>query len=158
VLALPLTLTAPNVDLVVSSPSAPVTAIEGQSYPVSFTVTNNGTDTAGASWYDNVYFSYKPTFDSSAQQLTGNFFASTLAPGDHYQFSDDITIPSSVHPGSGYLLLVANADKDQAETNLANDVVALPVSVTAPDLSVTSVTAPSSGVLNGQVQVSWTVK
>ncbi|HVX09989.1 MAG TPA: CARDB domain-containing protein [Pirellulales bacterium] len=158
VMSVPLTLTAPNVDLVISKPSGPSTAVEGQSYPVSFTVTNNGADTASASWDDAVYFSYKPTFDSTAQELTSAFAPMTLAHGANYNFNRNVTIPASIPVGSGYLLLVTNADGNQSETNTTNDVVSLPITVQAPDLAVTSVIAPSSGVLNGQVQVTWTVK
>ncbi|HQU44176.1 MAG TPA: CARDB domain-containing protein, partial [Pirellulales bacterium] len=164
VMALPLTLTAANVDLAIAgapAPSTPATAVEGQSFPVSFNVTNKGTDTAGTSWTDAVYFSYKPTLDNTAVRLDSQYTPGSLAGGGSYTFSQDVTIPSSVYPGSGYLLLVTNDNHAQSESdagNDTNDIVAEPITVSVADLAVTNVTAPSTAYLDNTVQVSWTVK
>ena len=140
VYALPITLSLPQVDLAVSNLAAPASLSRGQVVPVSFDVTNQGTESAATSWTDGIYFSTQPTFDKNQATLVDSFPAgqSPLAAGASYTLNENLSIPS-LPLGSGYLLFVTNIYSDQAETDHgANNVVAVPVTVGAPDLAATA--------------------
>lgn len=188
------TIAAPNIDLQVSgvsasdptsntaSSSSNLAGAPGDTLKVSWTVTNNGADsTAPNYWYDSVYFSAKPTFDSSAYRI-GSFYSpasySGLAGGGSYTQTDQqVTIPSSNYTrivGSGYILVVANdstyySDQPENDTTTdsngnvldANNVQAIPITLSGPDLAITS-TSPdaSTGITTtpgASVSLSWTV-
>ena len=158
VYAVPITLGLPSVDLVPSNPTAPAAATLGQSIPVSWTVTNHGADAAAAGWYDSVYFSTKASFDSSAVNLA-TFYPSSvpLSAGVGYSDSGNVTLPASLPFGAGYLYFVADANHNQAQSDATNDVVSLPITLSAPDLAVTGVAAPAAAALDSLISVSWTV-
>ncbi|MDT9267842.1 CARDB domain-containing protein, partial [Limnospira sp. PMC 1223.20] len=51
-----------------------------------------------------------------------------------------------------------NASGTQGETDATNNLQAVAMSLSAPDLTVVTVTAPSSAAVNGLIAVSWTVE
>ncbi len=76
-------LTAPNVDLEVSNPSvttASLIAGNGNSVNVSWTVTNEGSDSANTAWSDGLYLASGTTVDANSQLLGTYTAPSTLAP------------------------------------------------------------------------------
>ncbi|HQU47058.1 MAG TPA: CARDB domain-containing protein, partial [Pirellulales bacterium] len=157
----PVVVTTPNVNLAIAGTAAS-SVIEGDTIPVSWTVTNNGSEAAKGSWSDAVYLSNDPTLDDTAVRLT-TVAAPTdalLPAGGHYTQTANVTIPAST-TGPHYLLFVANEGQTQGETNYANDVTAAPISLSAPDLKLQSatVTPSTSGTVieGGQTSVSWTV-
>ncbi|NJO93382.1 MAG: hypothetical protein HC820_01610 [Hydrococcus sp. RM1_1_31] len=158
VYAAPIELKAP--DLVVSSLTAPTSAIVQDSIQVSWTVKNQGNVAALAnSWYDAFYLSKDPIYDDS-DVYVGSFdteLNTSLAAGKSYTRTQYITIPRET-TGSQYLLLVANSSNNQGETDTTNNFFAVPITIAAPDLIVSSVTAPKTASLQENVQVSWTVK
>src|SRR5262249_38127459 len=148
-------------DLVVRAASAPPTALVGDTLSVPFTVLNQGDGNASGYWSDGLYLSDTPTFDAG----TARFLADTpnhpaLAAGASY---DQTFTVSSLRgtPGDRYLLIVANPFHALAESALANNVRAVPITLTAPDLAVTTAavnpTTAEAGN-NASVTVSWTVK
>jgi subtilase family serine protease len=162
VYSLAIDVTAPN--LVISNPTAPpASAILGETIAVSWQVSNTGTVSANGDWYDSVYLSNDDKLDSSDTYLTyawtGN--KTPLAAGTSYTISQNLTLPSSAGVGNHYLLFVADAYyayNYQGETSETDNVVATPISLSAPDLIVSATTAPETGVARGKVDVSWTVK
>src|SRR5207247_3119674 len=68
-----------------------------------------------------------------------------------------VTLPGTV-TGNRYLLLVTDDGSQSGDTARANNVVAVPITVTAPDLVVTAAAAPATAGVAGQLQVSWTVQ
>jgi subtilase family serine protease len=157
IVALPITLSAP--DLVVSAASAPSTATVGDTIGVTWSVTNTSTLPANASWTDAFYLSANAVLDSSDRRLdaqsTGN--KTPLAGGAVYSQSRNVPLPADTTPGSYYLLVVADDHNDQGETDETNNVYALPITLTAPDLAVASISAPGTVSLNQQIQVTWQV-
>ncbi len=158
VYALPIALNVPDVDLAPSNAAAPAAATVGQSIAVSFDVANQGGEAAATGWSDLVYYSTKPTYDSSAVSV-GYFYPSQvpLGAGASYIDSGNVTLPSSLPIGAGYLLFVVDAYGDQGESDKTNNVVSLPITLAAADLAVTAVTAPSSAAFDSLISVSWTV-
>ncbi len=153
----PVTVSTPaNVDLQISG-TAPASATLGSEVPLSWTVTNAGGGPASAAWTDAVYASPSSTFNSATAVLVATSPAlSTLAAGASYTQAESVSLPAAAL-GDGYLLFVANNDAAQAETNTANDAFPLAISLQAPSLAVTSVTAPTTANLGDTVPVSWTV-
>ena len=155
--AIPIDVKAPN--LQVTEANSPTSGTWGEVIPVSWTVTNQGTGTALADWWDYVYLSSNPTLDSSDIYL-GNLTAATQSPlesGSSYTLNRDITIPN-VTPGTWYLLVATdNNGNQQAESNETDNVRAVAFEVKAPDLVVSAVTAPSESILGATIPVSWTV-
>ncbi len=73
--------------------------------------------------------------------------------------NESVTIPSNLAIGDDFLLFVANDNGGQLESdagNDTNDVVAVPVSVVAPDLQVTGLNVqPSNPVSGSTIVVGW---
>lgn len=165
--ALPILLSVPNVDLAVTTGSAPTSANLGDSVTVDWTVANNGTATAKASfWNDRLYVSNDQTLDSSDVFVSSVFRSNfpNLAGGSTYSASKTFTVPTSA-TGGHYLLIAtdnqgasASSVSDQAETNENNNVLALPFTTPGSDLIVTAATAPASAVLGTPISVSYTIK
>ncbi len=150
-------------DLAVTSTSAPSTAAAGASIPVGWQVANvSATNPTAATWNDAVYISTQSTLDNTAIRLTTLAGpTSPLAPGSNYSRSTSVVIPSTFAGGNAFLLFVANDNNGQAEADAANDtndVVADAIAITAPDLQVTGVSGPTSGITGQTVQVTWTDK
>ena len=68
---------------------------------------------------------------------------SPLEPQASYTSDESVSIPGSLAPGSYYLIFAADADGAQAVTDPAGLIVAVPITLSAANLIVTSATAPS---------------
>ncbi|MDB9444754.1 CARDB domain-containing protein, partial [Anabaena sp. CS-542/02] len=149
-------------NLVISSLTIPTEVSWGETYEVSWTVTNQGeTATTRRRWYDEVYFSLN-------DQLGNDFFlggyeyeGGVLAPGESYTSTAEITIPPGFS-GTGYILVIANNDGEQTDRqdNLAVQAVQINASDLLgdlPDLVVTSITAAESVRWGETQEISWTV-
>ena len=102
--AVPITLTASSVDLIVTAADAPANADAGGPANVSWTVKNQGTDAAASSWYDYVYLSTDATYDPFDSYVTSSYAGSSvpLAPGTVTRARD-----SHAPLGAGRLVLPA---------------------------------------------------
>ena len=164
---MPITIAAP--DLTITTASAPSSAIVGQSISVSWTVQNVGAVEAPGDWYDAVYVGSSPTFNANTDTYVESFYEggqSPLAAGASYTESESIDL-STVPAGDEYLIFVTNYDGvldefyfggAQAESDYNNNAYALPITITAPDLTITTASAPSSGIAGGSISVAWTVQ
>jgi subtilase family serine protease len=148
---------APNLNLSIAS--APNAAILGESIAVSWTVLNNGLTSANADWYDRIVVSNDQIFDDSDTYVTEFWQGarSPLASGVGYTDTRNIIIPNTAI-GDRYLIFIADNYNDQGETNETDNTYAVPISLSAPDLIVSDASAPSNGVVNGSINISWTVK
>jgi subtilase family serine protease len=159
--AVPISLTASGSDLVVSAAEAPTTASLGDSIEVSWTTTNQGNRTAYGGWSDKVYLSDDAVLDSSDTYLTEEYtyWYSDLEGGDSYTHRVELRLQGSTGAGDRYLLFVADGDHDRDELSEDNNVLALPISVTMPDvdLVVTEVIAPNTGIAGERINLTWTV-
>ncbi|TRU69655.1 MAG: hypothetical protein EWV55_20760, partial [Microcystis viridis Mv_BB_P_19951000_S69] len=157
VYSLPINISAS--DLQVTSTNAPSSAVLGETVELTWTVTNQGTGEAPRDWYDRVYLSSNQTVDSGDVQVTWEWIATQtpLAAGASYTISKNVTLPSFT-PGNQYLLFVADRDNYQGEINENNNVAAVAISLTAPDLIVSNASAPATGTVGKSIEVSWTVQ
>ena len=157
VISLPITITAPN--LTVSDASAPASAISGQQITVEWTVANDGTETAGADWYDVIYLSPDETLDAADQLLT-NRYAGSFTPldaGESYVQSVDVSL-NNVAPGDQFLLIRTDNNDDQGETDEADNVLVRPISITAPNVVATAFDVAETAVSGSSIEVTWTVE
>ncbi len=157
--AVPMETTYPNVDLEVTSLTAPAGAVLGSDISVSWEVANNGTAEAlVASWRDDVFVSTDPTFDVDDTWLTSFEHTDGLAVGGSYQQTQTLTLNSGA-TGSVYLLLVCDEFDEQPESNSAENYRAVAIELADPgvDLAVTDHTVPASAMLGGTLALSWTV-
>ncbi|CCI03111.1 CARDB domain-containing protein [Microcystis aeruginosa] len=156
--AVPITIGVP--DLTVSAATAPSSGVLGGAIDVSWTVTNTSTVTAPADWSDRIYFSTDEVWNPSSDTLITSEAIATQTPlnaGLSYTVNRTITLPNVASSGSGYLLFVADANANQAESNENNNVRSVPFTLNAPNLTVTGATAPSSVSLGSTIAVTWTV-
>ena len=110
-------------DLVLSDVNIPEEVTWGESAVVTWTVTNKGSGTAGADWYDGIYLSSDEILDSSDVYLANRRVGSEspLAPGDSYTASRTVNIPAGSHIGKPYILVKTdysgNYEKESNESN-----------------------------------------
>jgi Ca2+-binding RTX toxin-like protein/subtilase family serine protease len=167
IFAKPVTFKVPDVDLVIANATAPQVVGLGQQASISWTVTNQGSDSANSiDSYSigKVYLSNDLILDSSDQEIIFNKgnAAIALPPSGSYTSNIDLTIPNSAKIGGQYLLFVTNPTNyyyRQSETNYNNNTFALPISLTLPDvdLTVTNLTAPTEVILGQYFSASWTI-
>jgi subtilase family serine protease len=156
ILAVPITIAGP--DLILSAATAPDSAILNSNIDVSWTVTNQGTISANADWSDYIYVSSDPLYDSSDIYVNSFYRKNSLTANLSYSQNRTITLPANSGTGDRYLLFVTDINKSQGETDDNNNVKAVPIKLSAPDLKIVSATAPSTAILNQNINVSWTVK
>ncbi|HQU42080.1 MAG TPA: carboxypeptidase regulatory-like domain-containing protein, partial [Pirellulales bacterium] len=137
-------------------------ALTGQGFDVSWTDQNNCNGPANGDWSDRLWISTSKTLDSSAMFLGQFTFNENLNPGQSVTRTQQVYAPGAA--GTYYVIVQADADGGVDEgPNAADNTVAsggtVDVAVTPlPDLVVSSVTAPVSGVLSGTtVPVTYTV-
>jgi RHS repeat-associated protein len=157
--AVPITITVP--DLVVSAGATPSSTVFGETINLSWSVTNQGTCPAVADWYDSIYLSSDATLGGRDQELTYRWIASEtpLAVGASYSKNVSVTIPADVGlGGSRYLLFVADRSNAQAETSETNNLQAVPITITAPDLVADSVVVPAAARFGQAIDVGFAVR
>ena len=160
VFAHPITFVTPDVDLIVSTASAPAVVVLGVNEPLSFTVLNQGSEAAQAPLLsDYLYLSDDDVLDENDRFLTSftHNNGATLAGGGSYTTNVNYTLQEA-SVGAKYYLFVADGNDAQGETNNTNNYFAVPVLIAAPDLTVTTGSAPASATLNEEISISYTVK
>ena len=149
-------------DLTVTTVTAPPTAFSGQPLEVRWTVANNGNrGTTVSTWYDLVYLSATPTFDSQTAITLGNApNPAFLNTGERYQKTATFNLPQGLS-GNYYLFILAdgyNAMRESNETNNQGRSNVFQITLTPPpDLQVTSVTKPANAFSGDAVTVAWRV-
>lgn len=153
-------------DILVTAVSGPSNAYAGQILTVSWTVANQGTlRTPDTLWYDAVYLSKDQVLDVGLDaKLAAVARPQALGLGEHYTQSAQVTIPRSAS-GPYYLIVVADSTSTIFEfaaenNNISPSPAQMFVTLAAPaDLSVTNVVVtPATGLPDGPVHVSWTVR
>jgi hypothetical protein len=160
---IPFNLTVPQVDLVIDA-TAPETGKFSSYIDVSWTVTNQGSETAEADWSDSVYFSTDEIFDYSDRWLSGQsiYEQTPLAAGQSYTLNRSLYLPTYLQASQGYLIFTTDNSSwgsgNQLETDKTNNQKIIPFNLTFPQVDlVINATAPETGKIGSYVDVSWTV-
>lgn len=154
----------PLPDLEVTQVQVPPVAWSGQSFEVTWVVTNRGEGSTNVpEWLDGVYLSPISTFDPDVATALGSFpNVSYLNPGEGYTNTVSLTLPQGI-TGSYYVFVVTDFKDNLPESNGSNNVgrnaTAMQVNLTPPpDLRVISLIAPDNAFSGQSIEVSWSVK
>ncbi len=154
-------------DLVVPSvPTAPATVASGTSFPVNFTVKNQGAFNATSLLYHAVYLSSDQTFSRDTDTLIGSFRDTNFfAPAAEHPTIVNVSLPNCLANGTYYLFGVADYDDRQfefdpnfnAEANNASPPLAIQLSTVSPNLQITNFSVPLITTPGQSVALTWTV-
>jgi subtilase family serine protease len=150
----------PTPDLQVSDVAILGNVVSGQPFQLVYTVTNvSATPVVQGHWADRVSMSYVAALNSTSQQLTLTPKEMSLAAGESYRDTVEVTVPVP-NQGSRFLLVQTNAQLNFYETVQDNNVVAVPVTITLPppgDLVVSRIVMPDTMVSGRRAQFQWAV-
>ena len=108
-------------DLRVTDLVVPAAAQTGQTVPVSFTVTNQGSRPSRSTrWDDAVFLSRDPSLDERDLMLASASHSAVLDPGQSYQQTVDVRMPDSIQ-GTFYLLVYTDTAA-RAHRTLLSDI------------------------------------
>ncbi|WP_179225471.1 CARDB domain-containing protein [Hymenobacter mucosus] len=123
--------TVPQADLAVQGASVqPLSVVPGTSLSVNCTVYNLSAATAQGSSV-GYYLSSDPILDAN-DQLIGSSVGNTLAGNQSSYRTNSLTLPASTPTGSYYVLFVADYQNVVSESNEANNVASVSVSIVPP--------------------------
>jgi subtilase family serine protease len=131
----------------VTDPS--VTIVDGSSFSVTDTVQNNGSSAAAAS--TTRYYLSATGSKGGARLLTGSRAVPSLAPSASSSGTVTVTVSAGTAAGTYFLLACADDTVLVPESNESNNCKASTnkVTVSAPDLTETSVTDPPAAIVGG---------
>jgi subtilase family serine protease len=132
-----------------------------QTYTISYEVVNEGDGaTRQDVWKDAFYLSSMDGILTGAFRLVEKTHQGVLAPGDTYEATVDVTIPSSM---SGEFFIIGFTDATSLvyeHDNENNNLFSTPVTVSLPlpcDLIAVDPSYPSTAVSGDDITVSWTL-
>jgi len=142
---------------------SPVVSIpSGSSVTVEWTVTNNGAgNVPNTTWYDRIYLSEDDTLDPSDRNLTSPRHDGSLAVGESYQGSANVSISIDITGSAIYIFVCTDIMGNVYESNYDNNCgAAAPFEVfwINPDLKLTSASASQGEPAGEAINVSWSVK
>jgi subtilisin family serine protease/subtilase family serine protease len=142
-------------DLVVSAMTVP-SGGGGATLTVSETTRNQGSVTS-APTTTRFYLSVNSFLDAADTVLAGVHAVPPLPPGGTSVASVPLDIPASVAAGTYYIVAKADADAVEAETSETNN-TASRLFYAGPDLTVSSLVAPSTAGAGGTISVTEVTK
>jgi subtilase family serine protease len=154
-----ITITKAYPDLVATSASGPGSATTDQQITVTSTVKNQGQANAGPSWA-SVYLSTDATITAS-DILLGDAYVVALDAGAEVTLSTVVTIPANLTNGTYYIGVIADRWSQVTESNESNNSFTgnqIVITRLYPDLVVTAVSGPATGILKQQITVTARVK
>ncbi|MBI4685215.1 MAG: hypothetical protein HY755_08445 [Nitrospirae bacterium] len=144
-----------ELDFVISALTVPSTTGAGKSISISDTTKNNGPSDAAAST-TKFYLSTDTVFDVG-DTLLGSRAVPALAANATSLGSTTVTIPAGTPTGSYFIIAKADADNVIVEVNETNNTLYRAISI-GPDLTISSISAPSSAIAGNSISLSDTTK
>ena len=149
----PITVLAPNVDLIIQTPStSPTNVAAGGTTTATCYIYNQGTTPASISSV-GFYLSVNTVWDGSDVFLNYQS-GTTLAAGSSAYRSGTLTIPTSTTPGTYYILYYADYLNGESETVETNNVSYNSITVSTPNIDLIIQSGPYSpptGVAGGTI-------
>ncbi|ABS26527.1 CARDB domain-containing protein [Anaeromyxobacter sp. Fw109-5] len=144
-------------DLTISAVSGPAGAFSGATIAVDTSVTASSAGGDAGGFSVGIYLS-KDDVVTTSDVFLGSRSVSSLAAGATSSASTNVTIPASVAPGSWRLGAIADYANYLGESEERNNALAGGViTVTGPDLLVTSVSGPAGALTGETISVADTV-
>ncbi len=147
----------PKSDLKVSIEEAPETAIAGQPFRLTYTVTNKGEGIAYPKWLDKFVLSIDERLDPTDQTISNQVNGTQLIPGEGYQKQMSGFIPVSAE-GNYLIVLGTDIQDNLSEHNEENNSVSKYLSVVSPppgDLVVRKINTVPMAYINDTIEVKW---
>ena len=152
---------SPPADLVPAEVFVPSEVSIAESFTYSYKVYNNGAGNPNVNnWQDKVYLSQNAeTIGENALLLKTHHHYGGLASGANYSVSESLALPSSVSLGTYYLYVLVDANNEVFEYLYDNNnrVRSSQITVTAPDLQVTQLSAPEQITSGYPLNLSYTL-
>jgi subtilase family serine protease len=117
-------------DLIPVGLTAPASVVTEHQVEVSWTVENQGTGEAQASWYDVLYLSEDDVLDGEDRQLASVSRSQAVAPGESYSPTRTVTIPK-VPAGTYYLIVRTDVYDYVYEADETNNVTSREIYVSS---------------------------
>ncbi len=140
--------------------ASPTVIVRGSSFNFSYVMKNLGSRSS-STFATSLYLSYDKKYSRGDVSL-GYTIGTSLSGGSSKSFRGKATIPATVRPGSYYLLLFIDSKSQIRETNETNNVIAIPITVTAKgyaDLIVDYLNiSPLTSQRGGKVRVFFKIK
>jgi subtilase family serine protease len=157
-----ITLSAPSVDLQVTSVDAPAQALSGQNMVVSWSVRNAGAmQTSAQQWTDYVFLSRDQVLDPTDPVIGFQTHTSPLDSGGEYTASVNAAVPPGLS-GPYYVFVRTDYHNQVPETVEDNNVggpAAVSLQLPPPvDLTVASVEPPADASPGEQATFRWVVR
>ena len=154
--AFSVTLNVETPDLVPVAPSSPAVALAGQATALTYTVTNAGTASAPGGWRARFWLAMDST-GSNAVFLGDAQVTNIITAQASLVLTQSLVLPPGI-TGVRYLGVQLDALNEIVEANETNNLAytASGIAVSAPDLTVTGLTAPASATLGASINVGWT--
>jgi hypothetical protein len=155
-----------NPDLIVSSITVPTNTQPSQTINVSWTDQNIGNVPVQIGWNDSIYLAQNNL--TSASSLSQDTLLATVPVGltsdllvnGSYTQNDSVTLPTNLVDGNYYIVVDTNSQQQVTESNQNNNITASnPITIGTsqlPDLTVSSVTAPTTAQFGQTLNISWT--
>ncbi|MDP6715384.1 MAG: CARDB domain-containing protein, partial [SAR202 cluster bacterium] len=150
-------------DLVLDSIDGPVDGVSGQSFVISWTVTNKGGADASGNWYDAFYLSLDQVFDRTNDTYIGyKNHSGGLGVNQTYAETNTFTIPARL-AGTFYVFGITDGgnyvyERGVEANNSAFDTLAMLVTKAPPaDLVAGTITVPATGVPGQNATITYTV-
>lgn len=159
---IPITITAPQVDLQVTNVAANPLIYSGQFADVSWTVTNLGsTPTVTGNWTDYLVLSRDSVYDSTDRVIDFVNREAPLAGGASYTVNRSVAIPSGL-TGEYKIFVIAdrnNAVVESVETNNISSPLTVELQLPPPaELNITNISVPATAILGENAAFQWTVQ
>ncbi|MEZ6190658.1 MAG: CARDB domain-containing protein [Phycisphaerales bacterium] len=154
---------SPFPNLVVTLVTAPPIIFSGQSFDVTWRVTNVGdAPTSAANWRDQLYLSTNGQLDGLDIGLGSKPTPAFLNPGESYEQTMTVTVPDGVQ-GPRYVLVMADSTNRVFELDNEGDNIGVSQLVDVqltppPDLQVINVDAPPAAFSGQPMTLRWTVR
>jgi|GEM_PF-3113076 len=149
-------------DLIVQSMIIPATAYSEQTIGIEWVIKNQGVGTTfPGTWYDNIYLSPDPTYNSFDPLLAAVPNLSSLNPNQSYTHSANVVLPQGTN-GLYYIIIKSDHYSAVKETSDANNTSysSTQMNVTLsppPDLLVTDITTPAITFSGSTINMTYTV-
>jgi len=152
----------PSADLTITDWEAPNNGVAGQPITVEWSVTNEGDGpTLTNTWTDKLFLSTDLKIDKDDHVLESIIKRDTLLPGETYQDSVEVYIPTKAEGNYILLFKTDNNDTEYEHQGEDNNEKSSLITITRPlpaDLIVQQVVVPDSVRAGDKVNIEWTVE